>query len=115
MDSLVFNVDDVALNNDNFRQVIYTNQHSQLVVMSVLLNQDIGEEIHKVDQFIKIVSGTCVVVVNGKMFQGSEGLTLSVPAGVSHNVINIGTTKLKLYTIYSPPNEPAGLVQPNKE
>jgi len=102
----IVNIEEVSLSNNNFRQVLYTSTHSQLVVMSLLPLEDIGEETHEsVDQFIKIESGEAEVFLNGESQKIKEGFTIVIPAGIKHNIINLSANKhLKLYTLYSPPH-----------
>lgn len=98
-----------TLGNDYFRQVLFTGKHAQLVVMSLKLGEEIGNEVHKnVDQFFRIEQGKATFIFGGKeKHQVKDGDAVIVPAGTYHNVINASkTTKLKLYTIYSPPNHP---------
>lgn len=111
---IVFNIKEYTVKNDNFRHVVYTYQNSQLVVMSLLQGEDIGMEVHSVDQFLRIEKGTGKVNINGYSFNISDGFSIGVPAGASHNITNTGMDKMKLYTIYSPPNEPKNLTQPYK-
>jgi mannose-6-phosphate isomerase-like protein (cupin superfamily) len=112
---IFFNIDEYTVKNTNYREVIYTNAHSQLVVMSLLPKQEIGMEIHDVDQFIRIEKGTGESVLNGHLIKISDGSALGIPAGSKHNIINTGNTSMKLYTIYSPPTHPDTLVEPLKE
>jgi len=100
----ILNIEDKALQNDFFREVLYTAQHSQLVVMSLLPNEDIGMEVHEVtDQFIRIEDGQGLAVVDGEEHLLSNGVAVVVPAGAKHNIINTSSEKkLKLYTVYSP-------------
>jgi mannose-6-phosphate isomerase-like protein (cupin superfamily) len=100
----ILNIEDKALQNDFFREVLYTAQHSQLVVMSLLPNEDIGLEVHEVtDQFIRVEDGEGKAVLNGEEHPLSNGVAIVVPAGVKHNIINTSSEKkLKLYTVYSP-------------
>jgi mannose-6-phosphate isomerase-like protein (cupin superfamily) len=106
----VFNKDIVALTRANayFRQEILTNEHSQVVLMSVEPGDDVGEETHDVDQVLVFVEGEGESVLNGERGRIGAGSLLSVPAGTRHNFINTGTTPLKLYTIYAPPEEEPG-------
>jgi mannose-6-phosphate isomerase-like protein (cupin superfamily) len=110
MTSYVADIEKETLENDNFRQVLYTAPHSQLVAMSLKPGEDIGEEVHDVDQFFRFESGKGKVVLNGEEHQVKDDYAVIVPAGASHNVINTGTKPLKLYTIYSPPEHPKGTV-----
>ena len=104
-------IHEVALNNNNFRKVLFTNTHSQVVLMSLLPGEDIGKEIHDdVDQVLVFVSGVGEAVVDNEKRQIRAGDLFDVPAGAEHNFINTGTEALKLFTIYSPPEHPAGAV-----
>jgi mannose-6-phosphate isomerase-like protein (cupin superfamily) len=100
--------------NKNFRKVLSTNKHSQVVLMSVEPGDDIGEETHKVDQILVFVEGEGQSVLDGKRAQVKPGSMVQVPAGTLHNFINKGDTPLKLYTIYAPPEEEEGLVHKTK-
>lgn len=104
MTGFVGNIEETALVNDNFRRVIFTGSHSQLVVMSLLPNEDIGMEVHSnVDQFFRIEKGQGKVVMNGEESPISDGTAIVIPAGTQHNIINTSATDpMKLYTIYSP-------------
>jgi len=106
-----------TLLNTNFRQVLFTAQHSQLVVMCLQPTEEIGNEVHpKVDQFFRIEKGEAKFIFNEKEERTAhEGDAVLVPAGTYHNVVNTSKTQmLKLYTIYSPPNHPAGTVHKTK-
>jgi mannose-6-phosphate isomerase-like protein (cupin superfamily) len=106
----VFHKDIVALTRANayFRQEILTNEHSQVVLMSVEPGDDGGEETHDVDQVLVFVEGEGETVLNGERGRIGAGSLLSVPAGTRHNFINTGATPLKLYTVYAPPEEEPG-------
>lgn len=111
----VGNIEDITEKNNNFRQVIFTSQHTQLVVMSLLPGEEIGTEAHDhVDQFFRLESGSLKIVMNGEENTIQEGMAAIVPAGTTHNVINIGTNVAKLYTLYSPANHPEGTVHKTK-
>ena len=106
-----------TLLNTNFRQVLFTAQHSQLVVMCLQPSEEIGNEVHpKVDQFFRIEKGEAKFVFNEKEERTAhEGDAVLVPAGTYHNVVNTSKIEmLKLYTIYSPPNHPDGTVHKTK-
>lgn len=106
-----------TIENTYFRQVLFTAEHSQLVVMCLLPGEDIGDEVHsKVDQFFRIEKGEGKFVFNEKIERPvREGDAVIVPAGTIHNVENTSKTEmLKLYTIYSPPNHPDGTVHTTK-
>ena len=115
MHGFLTNIEEDTLQNDNFRKVIYTASHSQLVLMTLQPGENIGEEVHDhVDQFFRIESGIGKVVLNGEEFEISGGSAVVIPAGTLHNVINIGSEPLKLYTIYSPANHPDGTIHKTK-
>ena len=106
-----------TLKNEYFRQVLFTGKHAQLVVMCLQPGEEIGNEVHPdVDQFFRIEQGQATFVFNGKeKHVAKDGDAVIVPAGTYHNVINASKTeKLKLYTIYSPPNPPDGTVHKTK-
>ena len=104
MTGYVSNIEEKSLQNDYFREVLYTAQHSQLVVMSLNPNEEIGTEVHEiVDQFIRVEQGEGKAILNGEEQIISAGFAIVVPAGTQHNIINTSSEKkLKLYTIYSP-------------
>jgi mannose-6-phosphate isomerase-like protein (cupin superfamily) len=100
--------------NKNFRKVLSTNKHSQVVLMSIEPGDDIGEETHTVDQILVFVEGEGQSVLDGKRAAVKAGSMVQVPAGTKHNFINKGEEPLKLYTIYAPPEEEEGLVHKTK-
>lgn len=109
----VDNIEKITEGNTNFRKVLFTGVHAQLVVMSLLAGEDIGMEVHEtVDQFFRIESGEGKVIMNGEEASFGPGFAIIVPAGTQHNVI--ATNAVKLYTLYSPPNHPSGRVQVTK-
>jgi len=110
------NIEEETLANTNFRKVLYTGKHSQLVLMSLLPNEEIGLEVHPDnDQFFRFEKGQGKCIIDGNEYLVSDGFAVVVPAGAQHNVINISTTKpLKLYTIYSPANHKDGIVRSTK-
>ncbi|MBU4381043.1 cupin domain-containing protein [Candidatus Parcubacteria bacterium] len=111
------NIEELTLQNANFRQVLYTPSHMQLVLMSLKPLEDLGLEIHEtIDQFFRIEKGQGKIVMNGEETELKDGSAVVVPAGTEHNLINTSETEdLKLYTIYSPPNHPADRVQLTRE
>lgn len=111
------NIEELTLKNENFRQVLYTGKNTQLVLMSLLPNQDIGQEIHaENDQFFRFESGQGLVVIDGTEYPVADGSAIVVPAGSQHNIINTSATeKLKLYTLYSPPHHKDQIVRLTKE
>ena len=111
------NIEQITLDNDNFRQVLYTAKNSQLVAMSLKPNEDIGEEIHEDnDQFFRFEKGEGKAVVDGNEYQLADGDVIIVPAGSKHNIINTSSSdSLKLYTLYCPPHHEDGVIHTTKE
>lgn len=110
-------IEKLAIKNKNFRQVMFTGTHAQLVLMCLQPGEDIGNEIHaNVDQFFRIEEGEAKFVFGGKEeHRVHAGDAVVVPAGTLHNVINASPTKpLKLYTLYSPPQHPEGTIEKTK-
>lgn len=109
------NIEELTLKNENFREVLYTTPNMQLVLMSLLPNEDIGEEIHHLDQFFRVEKGTGKAVINGTEYELVDGSVVIVPSGSKHNIINTSPAeKLKLYTIYAPKNHPEGTIHKTK-
>jgi len=110
------NIESATLQNENFRKVLYTGKHSQLVLMSLAPNEEIGKEVHQDnDQFFRFEKGTGKVVIDGNEYQVSDGFAVVVPAGAQHNVVNTSATeRLNLYTIYSPAHHKDGIVKATK-
>ena len=100
--------------NDNFRKVLFTTSLSQLVLMALKPNEDIGEEEHDVDQFFRIDEGSGKVIINEKEYDIKDGSAFVIPANTKHNVI-AGDKGLKLYSVYSPPQHEDGTIHKNKE
>ncbi len=111
------NIEKETLENENFRKVLYTAKHSQLVLMSLRPNEEIGMEVHPdSDQFFRFEKGEGKVIIDGNEYLVSDGSAIVVPAGAEHNVINTSSTEpLKLYTIYSPAHHKDGIVRATKE
>lgn len=108
-------IEEVTLNNPHFRQVLYTGKFTQLVLMTLQPGEEIGLETHgAVDQFFRIEAGSAKFVLAGEEMAVATGFAVIVPAGTEHNVVNIGTEPLKMYTLYSPPNHPDGTVHKTK-
>jgi mannose-6-phosphate isomerase-like protein (cupin superfamily) len=117
MEGYVGPIEKQTLKNEYFRQVLYTGKYAQLVVMSLQPGEEIGNEVHtKVDQFFRIEQGEATFIFEGKEKHiAKDGDAVIVPAGTYHNVINASKeTKLKLYTLYSPPNHPDKTVHKTK-
>ena len=115
MQGYTANIEDVSKANNNFRQVLYTGAHLQLVVMSLQPGEEIGIETHpSTDQFFRVEEGTLKFVVNGEETMVEEDGIFVVPGGSEHNVINVGREVAKMYTIYAPPNHPDGTIHATK-
>ena len=109
------NIETLTVENDNFRKVLYTGEHCQLVLMSLLPNEEIGMEVHEEnDQFFRFEKGTGKVVINETEYEVADGDAVIVPSGANHNVI-AGDSGLKLYTIYSPAHHKDGIVRVTKK
>ena len=109
------NIEQRTAGNDDFRRVIYTARHMQLVLMSLDLEEEIGEEVHpETDQFFRVEKGTGEVWMNGVATAIADGFAIVVPAGVRHNIRNTGRTALKVYTLYAPPHHADGTVHTSK-
>jgi mannose-6-phosphate isomerase-like protein (cupin superfamily) len=110
------NIENETLGNSDFRRVLYTGKHSQLVLMSLRPGEEIGEEVHKtVDQFFRFEKGEGTVSIDNVKHRVADGDAVIVPAGAKHNVINTSkTAELKLYTIYSPPEHQDGTIRKTK-
>ena len=110
------NIESDTIENENFRKVLYTGKHSQLVLMCLKPNEEIGIEVHADnDQFFRFEKGQGKVFIDGNEYQVSDGFAVVVPAGSQHNVVNVSATEsLKLYTIYSPAHHKDGVVRATK-
>ncbi len=107
-------IENDTVENTYYRRVLYTGEHSQLVLMSLEPGEDIGEEVHTVDQFFRFEKGMGQVFIDETEYSVNDGDCVIVPAGAKHNVLNIGPGQLKLYTIYSPANHIDGTVHKTK-
>ena len=109
-------IEKLTLKNSDFRQVLYTGRFSQLVLMSLLPKEEIGSEVHDThDQFFRFEAGKGKVSIDSEEYRVKDGDCIIVPAGARHNVKNIGTARLKFYTIYSPPEHEDGMVRKTKK
>lgn len=110
------NIEGLTVENNNFRKVLYSGPHSQLVLMSLRPNEEIGMEVHEDnDQFFRFEKGQGKVIIDGNDYEVRDGDAVVVPAGAEHNVINSsGSEDLKLYTIYSPAHHKDGIVRTTK-
>jgi len=111
------NIEKLTVENNNFRQVLYSGPHCQLVLMALKPNEEIGMEVHlDNDQFFRFENGEGKVIIDGNEYSVGDGDAVIVPAGAEHNVINVSATNsLKLYTIYSPAHHKDGIVRATKE
>jgi mannose-6-phosphate isomerase-like protein (cupin superfamily) len=115
MKGFVEDIEELAEQNDDFRQVLYTGKHLQLVLMSLKPGEEIGDEVHTDrDQFFRIEKGKGEIVIDGKTQKIKSDDAIVVPAGSRHNLINTGEKRLKLYTLYGPPNHLDKLIQVTK-
>ena len=114
MKGYITNIEKASLENENYRKVLYTTKNSQLVLMSLKSGEEIGSEIHQLDQFIRIEQGTGKAILNDVDHDIADGSAIVVPKGAKHNIINTGATEMKLYTVYSPPNHKDGTIHATK-
>jgi mannose-6-phosphate isomerase-like protein (cupin superfamily) len=114
MKGYVRSIEKVAQQNTTFRTVLYTAKNCQLVVMSLKPGEDIGVEVHKLDQFFRIEEGEGKAVLDGIDHHVKPGFAVLVPAGTRHNIINGRSGPMKLYTLYAPPNHSDGIVHATK-
>ncbi len=115
MNGFVKDIESLSVKNDDFRSVVYTAKHCQLVLMSLKSKEEIGEEVHTLDQFFRVEEGAGDAVLDGVRTAIRAGFAVLVPAGTKHNIINTGSVPLKLYTIYAPPNHRDGVVHHTRE
>ena len=115
MKGYVTNIEKLSLENTNFRKILYTDKNSQLVLMSLLVGEEIGEEVHDVDQFLRVEKGTGTAILSDISHDLADGSVIIVPAGTKHNIINTGNDQMKLYTLYMPPHHTDGIIHKTKE
>jgi mannose-6-phosphate isomerase-like protein (cupin superfamily) len=110
------NIEKDTLENNNFRKVLYTGKHSQLVLMSLAPKEEIGMEVHQEnDQFFRFEKGQGKCIIDGNEYELENGVAIVVPAGAEHNIVNTSATEeLKLYTIYSPAHHKDGIIRKTK-
>ena len=114
MKGFVENIEALSVANLNFRQVLYTAKNCQLVVMSLKPKEDIGMEVHKLDQFFRVEEGSGEAILDGVQKPIGTGFAVIVPAGTKHNIVNTGSVPMKLYTLYAPPHHRDGVVHKTK-
>jgi mannose-6-phosphate isomerase-like protein (cupin superfamily) len=110
MKGFVKDIESIAVKNEDFRQVLYTAKNCQLVVMALKPKEEIGMEVHKLDQFFRVEEGMGEAILDGVHTAIKVGFAVLVPAGAKHNIVNTGKVPLKLYTLYAPPNHRDGVV-----
>ena len=115
MRGYITDIENDTLENNDFRRVLYTGKNTQLVLMSLRPKEEIGEETHTLDQFIRVEAGDGVAILDGVRHQISDGTAVVIPAGTKHNVVNESDIEeMKLYTLYSPPEHRDGTIRPTK-
>jgi mannose-6-phosphate isomerase-like protein (cupin superfamily) len=115
MKGYIIDIESAAKENTDFRRVLYTAKNSQLVLMSLKPKEEIGMEVHHLDQFFRVDGGEGLAVLDGVEHKIANGSAIVVPAGANHNIINTSETEdLKLYTVYSPPNHKDGTIHQTK-
>ena len=110
MKGFVRDIEALAIKNEDFRQVLYTAKSCQLVVMALQPKEEIGAEVHKLDQFFRVEEGAGEAVLDGVRTAIQAGFAVLVPAGTKHNIVNTSEAPLKLYTLYASPNHRDGVV-----
>jgi mannose-6-phosphate isomerase-like protein (cupin superfamily) len=114
MNGFIKDIESIAVRNEDFRRVLYTAKNCQLVVMALKPQEEIGAEVHTLDQFFRVEEGIGEAILDGVRTSIQAGFAIIVPAGANHNIINTGSVPLKLYTLYSPPNHRDGVVHHNR-
>lgn len=104
-----------TIENRDFRKVLYTGEHIQLVLMTLEPGEDIGMEVHSVDQFFRFEKGSGKVIINKSEYKVKDGSSVIIPSGAEHNVINTGGNSLHMYTLYAPPHHEIGTIHATKE
>jgi len=115
MKGYISNIEEATKENENFRKVLYTGKNSQLVVMSLQPGEEIGEETHELDQFIRVEEGQGKAILDGVEHEIKDDYAVVIPAGTKHNIVNGNNGKMKLYTIYSPPEHKDGIIHQTKK
>ncbi len=114
MKGYIVNIEKATLENTDYRRVLYTSKNSQLVLMCLQPGDEIGEEVHDLDQFIRIEQGSAKVILDKVEHDVEDDFAIVIPGGTNHNVINTGEKELKLYSIYSPPEHKDGIIHKTK-
>ena len=116
MSGYSINIEQKTLEGNNFREVLHTTKHTQLVIMTLQPDEEIGMEHHTGhDQFIRVEAGVGVAILDGEKHALEDGVAVIIPAGVEHNVINTSQSEpMRLYSLYMPPEHPDGIVHATK-
>ena len=114
MKGFVEDIEALSVENLHFRRVLYTAKNCQLVLMSLMPTEEIGMEVHKLDQFFRVEEGPGEAILDGVRRRISAGFAIVVPADANHNIVNTGAIPLKLYTLYAPPNHRDGVIHPTR-
>lgn len=114
MNGYVSNIEQLTIANTDYRRILYTAQHMQLVLMCIMPGDEIGEEVHNLDQFIRIEAGAGIAFINDTEHALPQNTAIIIPEGAKHNIINTGDVPLKLYSIYAPPEHADGIVEKTK-
>ena len=116
MKYFITNIEDATVGNRHYRQELFTGKHSQLVLMNLRPGEEIGMEVHELDQFIRFEAGQGTVILDGEKHRVQDGSAVVIPAGTKHNVVNTSNKEdLKLYSIYSPPEHKVGTLHKTKQ
>lgn len=116
MRGYITNIEEATVKNSLYRQVLFTGKNSQLVLMNLKPGEEIGDEVHELDQFIRFEAGEGKVVMDGQDHAVGDGIAVVIPAGTRHNVINTSAgADLKLYSLYSPPEHKVGTMHRTKK
>lgn len=115
MKGYIQNIERAALENTDFRRVLYTGKNAQLVLMSIPAGGEIGQEVHQLDQFLRVEAGEGKAIMDGVETAIGAGFAILVPAGAQHNIVNTGREPMKIYTVYAPPAHQDGVVRATKE
>lgn len=110
----IIDLEKETVTNNDYRRVLYTASHLQLVLQCILPGDEIGLEVHDLDQFIRVDKGEATLILNGEENILTDGMAVIIPEGVEHNVKNSSKEPLHLYTIYTPPEHKDGLIEATK-
>lgn len=114
MKGYFIHLEEETVNNTDYRRVLYTAQGMQLVLMSLLPGEEIGAEVHELDQLIRVEGGVATAILGNDFMELADGDAVIIPKGLKHNVINRGQKPVKLYSLYAPPEHRDGLIQRSK-